>query len=137
MTNEDLARALNHLFPEGGVVIHADGTFEVPGTIPTEDERQQALIESVKQDIAKGIREEVARRILSCASTATQMNLAAAAAGGMLSEDQMTAYRAGLAWIAQIRATGASLVAAGDPDFADDAKWPTIPTSAAELAAQF
>ena len=48
MTNEDLARALNHLFPEGGVVIHADGTFEVPGTIPTEDERQQALMADLK-----------------------------------------------------------------------------------------
>jgi hypothetical protein len=98
-------------------------------TAPSVEEQQQAFVAKV--------RKEVARRILSCASTATQMNLAAAAAGSILSEDQMTAYRAGLAWVAQIRATGASLVAAGDPDFADDAKWPTIPASAAELAAQF
>ncbi|EFO33890.1 conserved hypothetical protein [Roseibium sp. TrichSKD4] len=98
-------------------------------TAPTEAEQQAALI--------AGIRAEVGRRILEHASQSTQMNLSAAAGGGILSEEQMAAYRAGLMWIAQVRQTGKALVEAVDPDFANDEKWPKVPEATAELAAQF
>ncbi len=98
-------------------------------TAPSADEQQEAFI--------AGVREEVARRILAQASLETQINLVSAATTDMLTEEQMTAYRAGLAWITQVRATGATLVANDDQNYADDANWPDIPADAAELAARF
>jgi hypothetical protein len=79
---------------------------------------------------------ECRRRILAVASESTQMNLASAAAAGLLDEADLAAYRAGLGWVAAMRATWAPLAEAG-ADPADDAAWPACPPEAAALAARF
>ncbi|MCB1423176.1 MAG: hypothetical protein KDJ69_12070 [Nitratireductor sp.] len=83
------------------------------------------------------IRQEVSDRIYAHASAATQMNMAAAAAAGLLNADQMAAFQAGLAWVAAMRAKGAELAAAGAVDFADDSHWPEPSPEAVALAAAF
>lgn len=65
------------------------------------------------------------RRIFAVADETAQMNLAAAAAAGVLEEEQMTVYRAGLAWIHAMRAACA------------DGHWPEPPAEVVALAARF
>ena len=65
-------------------------------------------------------------RIHAVADQIAQINLAAAAAAGALSADQMQVYRAGLAWVDAMRAACAS-----------GADWPDLPAGVASLAAQF
>jgi hypothetical protein len=77
---------------------------------------------------------ECRRRILAVISSNAQMNLAAAAAGGILTKPQMTAFRAGVAWIGAMRNTAATLADAGDEDFPQDDKWPDVPEEAIALA---
>ena len=65
-------------------------------------------------------------RIFAVVSATAQMNLTAAAAAGGLSDEQMQTYRAGLNWIAAMRAASAG---GGD--------WPNVPAGVVELANQF
>lgn len=69
---------------------------------------------------------ECRARIFAVADSIAQINLAAAAAAGALSAEQMATYRAGLAWVDAMRAACTS---------GDD--WPAVPAGVAELAAHF
>jgi len=84
----------------------------------------------------RAARAECARRILAACDAPTQVNLAAAAAAGLLSPPQRAAYRALLQWIARMQAAWRPLAEAGrDPG--DPAAWPGLPEAAAELSALF
>jgi hypothetical protein len=69
---------------------------------------------------------ECRMHIHAVADQIAQINLAAAAAAGALSGDQMAVYRAGLAWVDAMRAACAS-----------GADWPDLPAGVADLAARF
>lgn len=73
-----------------------------------------------------GRKGECRDRIFAVVDATAQMNLAAAAAAGGLDDDQMQTYRAGLGWIAAMRAA-----CAGGDD------WPSVPAGVVELANQF
>jgi hypothetical protein len=72
-----------------------------------------------------GRKAECRARIFDVVDQTAQMNLAAAAAAGALSVEQMTVYRSGLAWIHAMRAAQT------------DGNWPDVPPGVAELAAAF
>ncbi|WP_150522773.1 hypothetical protein [Roseibium sediminis] len=88
-------------------------------------------------EFVEAVKLQIAQRITSVASASTQMNLTAAHSAGLLTPEQQAAYLAGLGWIAATRQRGKELVAAHDPDFAEDEKWPLLPDGVAELAALF
>lgn len=79
---------------------------------------------------------ECRRRIFAVVDEMAQINLAAAASAGLLSDVQRAAYISGLAWITQMRGTWPGLVDAG-ADLAEDANWPAVPDGAAALVAAF
>lgn len=77
-----------------------------------------------------------ARRIGAVVNQTAQMNLAAAAAGGLLAAADAATYRAGLAWIAAMRAAWRGLADSGrDPD--DDGNWPAPPAAVVDLGRRF
>ena len=96
-----------------------------------EDKGAEAL-----QAAKEAARSECRRRILDVVDETAQINLAAAVAAGLLSEEELSIYRAGLGWVAQMRAAWAAMAEAGQ-DPAEDANWPAVPPGAAELAARF
>jgi hypothetical protein len=79
---------------------------------------------------------ECRRRIFAVVDEMAQINLAAAAGAGLLSDAQRGAYIAGLGWITQMRGAWPDLVDSG-ADLADDANWPAVPDGAAALVAAF
>jgi hypothetical protein len=81
-------------------------------------------------------RAECRRRIFAVVDEMAQINLAAAAGAGLLSEAQRAAYISGLGWIQLMRTTWPGLVDAG-ADLSDDANWPAVPDGAAALVAAF
>lgn len=81
-------------------------------------------------------REECSRRIYAVAPETTQMNLASCASAGLLPPADLDAYRAGLGWIAAMRATWRPL-AAGSADPYAEANWPPVPAGVAALTARF
>lgn len=87
--------------------------------------------------LVAAIRAECRNRIFAVASQATQINIIGAAAAGGLDEDDMTAYRASVEWIAAMRAACAELVADEDDTFADAAHWPVCPPEVVALSARF
>ena len=80
---------------------------------------------------------ECTRRIDAVCDPYARENLAGAAIAGLLTEDEMTTYRAGVEWIGAMRAAWAVLVADPAADLAADAGWPAVPAGVAELAARF
>lgn len=120
-----------HLSGEARIAVDPDRRVVIPFVPPAESEAEIAA------RITAGVRAEVARRILAEASQATQMNMAAAGAAGLLSADDQAAFREALGWVASTRAKGAELAAALDPTFADDAHWPEPSAAARALAARF
>lgn len=86
-----------------------------------------------RQDSARA---ECSRRIFDVVDANAQMNLASAAAAGLLTSAQMQTYQAGLQWVADMRATWPTL-ADQDADISDDANWPSVPVGVIELAASF
>lgn len=79
---------------------------------------------------------ECQRRIYAVCDETAQMNLAAACAAGLLSDDQLAIYRIGLSWVAAMRLTWAE-IAAGGEDPAVDANWPYLPAGVSELTAAY
>jgi hypothetical protein len=89
-------------------------------------------------DVTPGrIKGECRIRIRAAINDAAQANLAANAAAGLLSKEQMQTYRAGLAWVSAMRARCADLVKVGEPAFRDDRLWPTCPDAVLTLAKEF
>lgn len=86
---------------------------------------------------AEDYRLEVERRIFAAASQNTQVNMAGAAAAGLFTALEMTAFQSGLAWINAMRLKGAQLAVAQDATYKDDSHWPTVPADAAALAALY
>jgi hypothetical protein len=79
---------------------------------------------------------ECACRIYAVASQVAQTNMAAVAAAGVMTAEDMTTYREGLVWIASMRAAWV-VVGAKATDPLDDANWPAVPKNVAALAARF
>ncbi len=77
------------------------------------------------QEILSNRKTECRARIFEVCDEIAQMNMASAAAAGLLNKAQMRNYRAGLIWIADMRAASATGL------------WPEIPAGVADLAAQF
>lgn len=88
-------------------------------------------------DLGLVIKAECQRRIYAVVDRIAQVNLAAAAAGGVLTTQQMTLYRSGLAWIASMRSVCATLIAASDRTFAEDRHWPEPSAEIITLANEF
>lgn len=86
---------------------------------------------------AGGIKAACGLRIFDVVDQIAQINIAAAAAAGSLSEQEMTTYRAGLNWINEMRHACGALIADAAADWQDDAVWPALPDGVAELAARF
>ena len=80
---------------------------------------------------------ECQRRIYAVASQNCQMNMTAYVASGQASDADKATFAAALGWVQAMRAAFASLVAAHDETFADDAHWPALPDGVAALAAKF
>lgn len=100
-------------------------SFSPPPPVPLTAEERVSLA-----------RRECQRRIYAVADLHAQMNMSAVAGAGLMTTDQMDAWKAGLLWIEQMRANWEPL-AAGTDDITDDANWPTCPVAAAALADGF
>lgn len=87
--------------------------------------------------LVEGVRTQVAQRIEAHASKATQINMAAAAAGDLFTGSERLAFKAGLAWIAAVRAKGAELIENNDQTFNEDRHWPKPSVEALELAGKY
>lgn len=83
------------------------------------------------------IKSECERRILVVASRNTQMNLTAAASVGAMDAPSVTTYASAVAWVADMRARCAELIAASDLQYTQDAKWPPLPAGVADLCAKY
>lgn len=97
-----------------------DGAIDLSKMFTAQD--KEAQTEAWLQASRKS---ECRAKILAVVDTTAQLNLNAAAAAGMLTTEQMAAYRSGLAWIHAMRAAQA------------DGNWPDVPAGVAELAEQF
>ncbi len=80
---------------------------------------------TIAADLLSARKSDCRARIFAIAGATTQINLAAAAAAGLLDADQMATYRAGLAWVEAMRAACATGI------------WPEVPAGVAELAATY
>lgn len=100
--------------------------------ITADDKSAAALL-----DRSGAAKAECRRRIFAVVDGTAQINLAAAAAAGILSSANLTVYQSGLGWIGSMRATWVTL--AGDPsaDLSDDASWPDVPAGVVDLANAF
>lgn len=96
---------------------------------PTATEQEETFVD--------GVREQVGVRITAIASLSTQINMSAAAAGGLFDEAQMAAYQAGLAWVAATREKGKEIIRKNVEDYDNDEHWPVPPENAVALAELF
>jgi hypothetical protein len=96
------------------------GSVDLSQVITSED--KAALTEAKWRAARKA---ECRALILAVVDETAQLNLNAAAAAGMLTTEQMAAYRSGLDWIHAMRAAQV------------DGNWPDVPPGVAELAEQF
>jgi hypothetical protein len=81
--------------------------------------------------------QECSRRIYAIADATAQMNMASAASAGIMSTDQLDAWKQALFWVGQMRGTWRGLAADVSKIITDDANWPTCPVAAAALADGF
>jgi len=88
-------------------------------------------------ELEAAIKTECRRRIYAFVDQIAQVNLAAAAAGDVLTGEQMTTYRAGLAWIAAMRTKCSDLISGSDQTFAENRHWPDPDPAVIVLAQQF
>ncbi len=96
------------------------------------------LVETiVSVPLPDNIKAECGRRIYAVASLATQTNMTAARAAGLLTPDQDAAFLAGLQWIGAMRAACANMITSCESDHQSDAHWPACPVEFVALANAF
>jgi hypothetical protein len=81
--------------------------------------------------------QECSRRIYAIADETAQMNMASMASAGLMSDDQMNAWKQALFWVEQMRGTWRGLASDTSKVITDDTHWPTCPNAAAALADGF
>lgn len=91
---------------------------------------QEAAAAAAKRIAA--IKAECRAAILAVADETAQMNLAAAASAGLLSNAQMATWVSALGWVAAMRGEYATAALAGD-----DPAWPDLPEGVADLVGRF
>lgn len=96
----------------------------------------QDVAAEAKAAVRKAAKAKCRRRIHVAASQNTQINLASAAAAGMLTVQDMESYRVFMVWIAAMRAAWRVLVET-DVDLTRDASWPAVPSEVARFAGRF
>ena len=96
------------------------------------------LREKARSSERRGAAKDACRaRIHAVADQVAQLNLSAAVAAGLLPGADLETYRAGLGWIAAMRAASSAIGSDARLDPGDDANWPAVPPGVAELAARF
>jgi hypothetical protein len=93
--------------------------------------------EEVASTRMKAAAQECSRRIYAIADATSQMNMASMASAGLMSTDQLDAWKQALFWVGQMRGTWRGLAADVSKIISDDANWPTCPVAAAALADGF
>ena len=101
------------------------------GQMVTADAKAAAALAARKE----AVHAECSRRIYAVVDAHAQINLAAAAAAGVLSAADMATYRAGVAWIDATRRACAPLITGGE--IADDAAWPAPTQAMRDLTGRF
>lgn len=82
---------------------------------------------------ADKIKAEYRRRVLAVAPLDVQSELAGELAQGRGSPQRKKAHGDMLDWIAGMKTTAKALIAALDPDYKNDAKWPPVPADVRAL----
>jgi hypothetical protein len=146
-TNPTVASARWADASHNSIIAEIDGvTLAVPDDHRNADRQAIAAWEAAGNEIAEPpeptisaemIKAECARRIYAIASDNAQKNMMANAIAGNFDEDDVTAWQAGVAWIATMQTVCRELIAAGDATYAQDGHWPLCPESAAALAARY
>lgn len=130
---------------EGGVVRGSDGAH-VPADEGNADWRTYLAWQASGRTAAPipvapfdpgAVASECRRRIYAVASQNCQMNMTAWVASGQASDADKAAFAGALGWVQAMRGAFASLAAAQDATFTDDAHWPAVPDGVAALAARF
>jgi len=125
--------------PAGDVVIELAPEF-IDGVLTQKwatRDYNQTEIDQQKDKRAIDVKAECTRRIYEVVNPIAQINLAAAAGGGVLTAGQMTIYQSGLAWIKQSRDNCIVLEADENLDIMDDNNWPTPTVEMIALAEEF
>jgi hypothetical protein len=81
--------------------------------------------------------QECSRRIYAIADQTAQMNMASMASAGLMSTDQLDAWKQALFWVGQMRGTWRGLAADVSKVITDNTHWPKCPVAAAALADGF
>ena len=76
-------------------------------------------------------------RIVAVADETAQLNIAAAASAGLLTEEQKAAWGVALQWVSDMRAAWMPIAEDFDADIMADESWPAVPAGVAELGAAF
>lgn len=96
--------------------------------ITTADQKsEQELLSTMSK-----AKQECKRRIVAVANETTQLNLAAAAGAGVLTEEQRLAYISGVQWITTMRSIWPQLVLE-EKDISEDSNWPEVPEAVYSL----
>ena len=110
-----------------------DVTYTLTDGVITGEYIVIALSTEERIEVAKA---QATQRIYTVVDQTAQMNLASAAAAGLLSASDMTTYTEGLVWVAGMRQAWKDIVAQGlDPT--DDLNWPSVPVAVQELAQRY
>lgn len=118
-------------------VIHLEDGLHVPDDLePVLRALMPDQADAVRDQRGQAAKAECRRRILAVASETAQMNMAASAAAGLMSDDDVEAFRDWCTWRSAMINRARSL-AGGDAPIEDDGTWPVIPKNAAALAAYF
>ena len=110
-------------------VLHTVGDQE-------EEAKAKEIAATLKSRLDKG-KTECAKRINTVVDLSAQLNLSAAAAAGLLSSEQLAAYKSGIGWIKATRDVWPTLAADASKDLEDDSEWPTPSDSIVSLGLSF
>ncbi len=129
--------------PTGDVVTESDPVLDADSWVQQWVTRPYTAEEKANKEeaaIARRLNDannECGKRIVAVVDPTAQINLAAAAAAGALTAEQMDTYRAGVAWIGQTRQAWPGIAADPTADIYDDANWPQPSAAMVALGAAF
>ena len=96
---------------------------------PTAAEAQEQFVVAVKA--------KAGELIVAAANAATRENMSAAFTLGLMTDEQVDAYREGVKWTFAVQQRCREMILSGEQDYANDDLWPEVPAAAVALAKEF
>lgn len=101
------------------------------------DVQRKVFLHLDREAFMNAVKTKAGALINAAANAATRENMNAAHTLGLMTDEQIAGYRAGVQWTFAVQSRARELIVSGEIDYDNDELWPEVPPKALAVAKEF